>query len=450
MLPLRSWIFYFLPPRGKLALSNNGFIDQLAFDGMRKHLLQDFDRVFVFDLQGNIRRDSMRDGIPLGEKHTVFGLAAMVGITITILVRNKKRYEDHRLYYQTVDWRATRDEKFAVLEKHKSALQVDWTNLAPDNRYSWLVPENADEFATFVPMGSKEAKSAKVGAEETIFAYFSRGLETTRDDWVYNFQRDSLERNVKGFIEKYNSEVDRWRRANRPKNIDDFVDNDSTKIKWSSRLKETLVREQYAIFADEKIRKAVYRPYSKKYVFFDEILNHRRGLFPLIFPTLQSESENLTITISDIGSRANTFSALISNVIPDLHLCAAIDAHQSFPFYVYDEDGTNRRENITDWALSHFQQQYADPTITKWDIFYYIYALLHHPAYRERFAANLKRELPRIPMVGRGTQDAETTTPDTPLSTMERVLGGEVAVSQSSIPPSPNSSPPENHLPPCT
>ena len=79
--------------------------------------------------------------------------------------------------------------------------------------------------------------------------------------------------------------------------------------------------------------------------------------------------------------------------------CApGLDAHQCFPFYVYDEDGTNRRENITDWALKHFREHYGNKKITKWDIFYYVYGLLHHPGYRQRFAENLKRELPRIPL----------------------------------------------------
>ena len=73
---------------------------------------------------------------------------------------------------------------------------------------------------------------------------------------------------------------------------------------------------------------------------------------------------------------------------------------QWFPFYEYDEDGSNRRENITDWALNQFRTHYSDPNITKWDIFHYVYAVLHHPEYRERYAANLKRELPRIPFVG--------------------------------------------------
>jgi predicted helicase len=90
----------------------------------------------------------------------------------------------------------------------------------------------------------------------------------------------------------------------------------------------------------------------------------------------------------------------VSEKIPELHFGASTDGFQCFPFYTYAEDGTHRRENITDWALEQFGSHYADPSITKWDIFHYICAILHHPEYRERYAANLRRELPRIPFVG--------------------------------------------------
>ena len=104
----------------------------------------------------------------------------------------------------------------------------------------------------------------------------------------------------------------------------------------------------------------------------------------------------MAIVASAVGFRA-PYSALAVSRIPELHLCASTDGFQSFPFYAYDEDGNNRRENITDWALEEFRKHYNDPSITKWDIFHYTYALLHSPEYRERYAANLKRELPRIP-----------------------------------------------------
>ncbi len=380
-------------------VSNSGFIDKKICDGMRKHLLDDFSRIYIIDLKGDIRKDSMRDGIPLGEKHTVFGLAAMVGISIAVLVRNRKHAE-HKLFYSSVDWRSTREEKFEFLRQHveidgkKNALNtVAWQELQPDVNHTWLVPENADEYASYLPMGSKEIKKTKGEIAGTLFKTYSLGLNTNRDNWAYNFDPIYLGKKITESIEIYNSEIDRWKRAKKPKNIDNFVINDEAKIKWSSRLKETFVREEYASFDESKIRTSIYRPFTKQYAFFDKIFNQRQGFLPRIFPDLESEKDNCVICV--VNEPQIPFSAQITNCIPALHYGGR--QTQCFPFYIYDLDGTNRRENITGWALAQFRARYGDESIIKWDIFYYIYALLHHPEYRERYANNLNRDLPRIP-----------------------------------------------------
>lgn len=105
------------------------------------------------------------------------------------------------------------------------------------------------------------------------------------------------------------------------------------------------------------------------------------------------ESQNEVICLSESGAN-KSFHCLSVNALPDFHLTGDT---QCFPFYTYAEDGGNRRENITDWALGQFRERYKDNHISKWDIFHYVYAILHHPQYREKYAANLRRELPRIP-----------------------------------------------------
>jgi predicted helicase len=227
---------------------------------------------------------------------------------------------------------------------------------------------------------------------------------------------------MKKFGEDYNAEVDRYKRAGRPNDVDNFVRLNL--LKWDGTLKGHLKNTHYSEFDDQYIRTALYRPFTKEHLYFDRLFLNSIYLQHHIFPTPATEQENRVIVMSDIGYRATTFSALITNAIPDLHLCAAVDAHQCFPFYVYDEDGSNRRENITDWALAQFQARYDSPqatltpgtspsgrgetgavrVISKWDIFYYVYGLLHHPDYRTKFADNLKRELPRIPLVGPGVR----------------------------------------------
>jgi predicted helicase len=181
-----------------------------------------------------------------------------------------------------------------------------------------------------------------------------------------------------------------------PKEIDSFVNY--SLLKWSRNLKSELKRGKMLEFNPSNIRTGLYRPFVKQYLYFAPVVIDERGQLAHFFPEKIAELENRVICISDVGYRS-TFSVLATNVLPDHHLCATTDIFQTFPYFVYDEDGTNRRENITDWALAQFRSHYEDATITKWDIFHYVYALLHHPAYRSTYGANLKRDLPHIPFV---------------------------------------------------
>ena len=376
-------------------VTNNGFLDGIAFDGMRKHLYQDFNRIYILDLKGNVRKDSMREGIPIGEKHTVFGLAAMVGITVTFFVKSR-HYHDHKIYYSGTDWKATRQEKFNRVESAISINGIEWKEITPDKKHTWLTEGLHAEFDTFLPMGSKEAKVANGVVADVIFKNYSLGVSTNRDAWVCNFNHNTLTDNMNKMIETYNDQVFKWeRKLDRDANVDDFVISDDTKIKWSRNLKRELKRIRIAEYTEDKVRNLLYRPFTKSHLFFDRIMNDEVSHFPSIFPTPETESENKVICVPSKGGRAN-FWCYLTTIIPNLTI-TSIDGNQCFPFYTYDEDGANRQENITDWALTEFRTHYGDDTITKWDIFHYTYALLHHPDYREKYQANLKRDLPHIP-----------------------------------------------------
>jgi predicted helicase len=196
-------------------------------------------------------------------------------------------------------------------------------------------------------------------------------------------------------INTYNHHVLEWNNSKLQK-IDNFVTYDDAKISWSEGLKHCLARYIPIEFKETQFRMALYRPFTKQYLYFDKYLNERRYQMPWFFPIENSERENRIICLTDRGSE-KPFMAMMSNQITDLHIVGAGCSSQCFPFYTYDEDGSNRRENITDWALEQFRAQYSDTNISKWDIFHYVYAVLHHLQYREAYAANLKRELPRIP-----------------------------------------------------
>ncbi len=403
-------------------ITNNSFINDFSFDGMRKHLQEDFSHLYVLDLRGNIRKDSMRDGIPLGEEHTIFGLAAMVGISVTFFVRGK-HINDSKIFYTTVDFRATRIEKFDLIENAQTIFNLTWDELAPNRKNTWLTDDLSDAFETYLPIGTKEAKS---GAGEAIFSTYGRGVATSRDAWAYNFDAATVEQNMSRLIDVYNEHVFRYTRLNPKPKTNDFIETDHTKISWSRDLKQDLERGSFAEFKTEKIRESLYRPFSKRLLFFDRILNEEVYQFPSFLPTPDKQVENFIICVSDKASE-KPFTSIMTNTIANLVLSGGFGMPtQCFPFYTYTAApqppggseppgglAYTRRENITDWALDQFRTTYATaprlvqsqrldqspPPLTKWHIFHYVYALLHHPTYRETYAANLRRELPRIPFV---------------------------------------------------
>ena len=381
-------------------VSNNSFVDDNSFDGMRKNLGKDFHRIYVLDLKGNVRRDSMRDGKPIGEEHTVFGLGAMVGISICFLVRNPAKPE-RSIFAHEVAWDATRAEKFAVLDKAQSVGNVAWKKIEPDRKHTWLGSGGGELFDTFMPIGDPETKGDRGANSTTIFNRYSLGVGTNRDEWVYAWDADVLATRMEAFVETYNAERVRWHKSRKAeRHLDGFLDADARHIKWSSRLKECLLSNQVAVYSADKIRTALFRPFTRKWLYFDSILNHRQGGFRDFAPHAKSDKENRIICASARGMRT-PFTALMTTGLADLHVGEVKDGFQCFPFYTYDGEDGSRRENIPLSTLVRFQNHYGDEKINKWDIFHYVYAVLHQPEYRTRYAANLRRELPRLPLVGK-------------------------------------------------
>jgi len=368
-------------------VSNNSFIDQIAFDGMRKHLQKDFDVIYVVDLGGNVRKNPQLSGTT----HNVFGI--QVGVSINLLIRKGKSTQPAQIYYRRVDefWR--KEEKYEYLDKSSDCGKIDWQLIKPDRKYTWLREGLQDEFETFIPMGDKKIKSSHM-EEGVIFNLFSRGVSTSRDAWAYNFNREELAENIKHTIANYNEQMVRWsQRSDSSVSLDNFVTSDDSQISWSGDLKDHLKRRIALQYNHDAVRLSIYRPFTCSFLYFDPHLNNRRYQFPSILPTPETEKESHVIAVTNHSQIP--FVVYIVNYLP----CADVGGRpgQGFPFYTYDKDGSNRQENITDWALREYRRHYQDDTITKWDIFYYIYGILHHPIYRQRYAANLKRELPRIP-----------------------------------------------------
>jgi predicted helicase len=322
-------------------VSNNSFVDQHAFDGMRKHLAQDFQKIDHIDLHGNVRRNPKLSGTT----HNVFGIQVGVGITLAI----KKRGAERTVRYHRVPEMWRRREKLDFLAKP----EIAWQAVPPDPQHRWIVPEHSDEYRMSL-------------AIQDLFQIHSRGVQTARDEVVYDWARDKLAKRIERFISDYNGEVHRHK-----------SDPDADwpgHLKWSRDLKQDALRGRMGEFADSKLRACLYRPFTKKWLFFDRLLNEEIYQWPKIC------GPSICLT----AHTQVPFSALSADVLPN----EAVGGRQGQCFPL---------SYLKDSAVSQFRTHYSDESITKEDVFPYIYALLHHPGYRERYAENLKRELPRIP-----------------------------------------------------
>jgi predicted helicase len=368
-------------------VSNNSFVDHGAFDGMQKHLLRDFTRIYHVDLHGDVNRDRTLSGT----QHNVFGI--QVGVGITIAVRESGEHtNDHSLFYHRVPERWTRNQKLAWLADRKDIGNVELRQLPP---YTWLELETAEEFDVLIPLGTKDAKKMDDLNAHAIFKSYTVGVLTARDEVAYDFNRDALVTRMEQFVEGYNAEVDRYKRTKEKQkkkiDIDKFVRED---LKWTHNLKQSLKVERYASTEDSSYRRSLYRPFCKKWLFFDRMLNERVYLTPSLFPTEETELENLVLCCTTHTQMP--FTCMATNCLPN----EAVGGRNGkcFGLYEYSGDGSQRADNITDWALGEFRDHYNDKGISKRDIFDYVYAMLHHPKYRDRFAENLQKEIPRLPM----------------------------------------------------
>lgn len=397
--------------RGVIGFVTNGyFIDGNAMDGLRACLTDEFSSLYVFNLRGNQRTSgevSRREG------GKIFGSGARTPVAITIMVKNPDETTPATLRYHDIGDYLSREDKLRSIARFSSisgiARQGDWTTITPNSDHDWI-NQRDPAFEAFVPIGDK-GKGTR-----SIFSQYSGGLKTNRDTWCYSFSNASLNGNMSRMLKFYGKQLAAFRRIAEPmaageraKAAQDFIDTDTTQIQWSGGLLADLSRLTERRFNAEATRIGQYRPFCKQWVYFDRYLNERVYRLPLMFPS--AEAENVLICTTAAGTR-DSFSAFISNVVPDVHMSDKSGSSQCFPLYIYDMadeasdlkyakseavDGYHRRDAITDATLKTYQGAYGKK-VAKEDIFYYVYGILHSPEYRQRFAADLKKMLPRIPL----------------------------------------------------
>ncbi len=395
------------------------FVEAASFDGLRRCLVDEFSSIYIFHLRGDQRASSGELSRKEGGK--IFGSGSRAPIAISFLVKNPGRSNQNLVHFFDIGNYLSREQKLAKLDELVSISGISsleaWQRIELD-QHGDLLRQRNESFSTFISIGDKQ------GNETKIFENYSKGIDTSKDAWCYNFSAQGLSENIALCVDFYNAERKRYQesysnvsRDLRP-DLDEFLTFDSKKISWGRALKNDILRNKPLVFDSNSIVRALYRPFTKTWMYFNRRMNNMIYQMHRIFP--DASSENLVICMNAVGAQKE-FSVLVANNVPDLHL---MQTGQCFPLYLYGESepeaaesstdqpalfgetgkpepasATRRRDAITAEGLTHFQSAYPNEDITREGIFYYVYGLLHSPDYRQLFADNLGKELPRIPRV---------------------------------------------------
>lgn len=400
-------------------VTNAGFLEANTADGLRKCLVDEYSSIYVFHLRGNQRTQGEQSRKEGGK---IFGSGSRAPIAITLLIKNPDAKESGKIYFHDIGDYLTQKEKLERIKFFSSTKGITenelWQSITPDHHGDWL-SQRDDKFYDFIKIGNKKEK-----LESTIFDNYAMGVGTSRDAWCLNFSSKTVSMQMSKFIRFYNQEVIRFKAVHgsdslkkRQDVVTNFLSSDDKKISWSSSLVPKVAKLEMGQFNESKIVMGSYRPFTKHWFYFDGMFNHRVSQMPKIFP--KDSIDNLVIATTGRGE-AHGFSSFISNKVNELKF---MYNSQCFPLYLYEkteddtihvgdngelfaeksapksEDGYTRKEGISDEGLTHFKVAYPNETLNKEDIFYYVYGLLHSPDYRERYADNLSKELPRIPCV---------------------------------------------------
>lgn len=408
-------------------VTNAGFLESNASDGLRSCLAKEFSNLYIFHLRGNARTSGERRR---KEKDNVFGQGTRTPIAITVLVKNPKAKHKGEIKIHDIGDYLTYEEKLRIIAESKdlnSLTKSDaWQDIIPDEFNDWMNQRDLN-FDTYINIGDKKDKNAI-----KIFGNHSNGVVSSRDAWVFNYSKSKLKAQCQSMIDFYNTEVSRYKSENRELSTDDiktFVKKEETKISWGGgNWQSSFKKHEMQKLKKTDINLVMYRPYTKMNHFSARNFNHSFYSMKEIFPS--SEAHNLVFCTTGKGA-TKEFSTLITNTLPDYEM---ISKGQCFPLYLYEniEDSDDikvsnnfeltlasdakvdsdeyivtdsqgnplyrRKDAITNEGLAHFADYY-DNHINKDDLFYYIYGLLHSEDYRERYAENLSKQLPNIPRV---------------------------------------------------
>ncbi|GAA9850801.1 hypothetical protein VN0604_13570 [Helicobacter pylori] len=385
-----------LKDRGVLGfVVNGGFIDSKSGDGFRKCVAKEFSHLYVLNLRGNARtsgeeRKKEGDGI--------FDSGSKATIAIVFFVKDRSVKNSTIHYYDIGDY-LTREAKLNKLAEFEDLDSVPFEKITPNNKGDWI-NQREDAFDKLIPL-----KRDKKLNNDSVFDINSGGVVSGRDPWVYNFSKNALRCSVQKCMDTYNADLKHFNECfreafkQRTKGVksdqlykqlnDKEITTDKTKIAWTRALKQEFIKNKNLQESHkDRIRLALYRPFNKQWLYFDKNLNEEQSQLKKLFP--DKDAQNVVIN-AGVGN-GKDFSALVSDAIPDIHFIGDANA---YPLYYYDDLG-NRHYAISGYALNLFRKHYEDNSIAEEEIFYYIYAILHHKGYLKKYKNSLAKEAPRI------------------------------------------------------
>ncbi|MDN5543841.1 MAG: DEAD/DEAH box helicase [Rhodococcus sp. (in: high G+C Gram-positive bacteria)] len=397
-------------------VSNGGWMDNNSADGVRLSLADEYSRIYVYNLRGNQRTAG---DLSRKEGGKIFGSGSRNTVAILIGVKNPAHIGDCEIFYRDIGNYLSREDKLRIIDDG-TLDTVDWQPITPNSHGDWASQRN-HEYLTWPVIGTKQPEPGQI----SVFKTLSGGMASGRDAWVCNYSRSSLTQNVRYLTDNYANELTQFLRyAERSaitsptkSDVERFLKDhpaaaDPTYIKWSISLQSRFASQTQIGYSDDFMFTGLYRPFQRHYVYANPKLNHSLYRLPSLFPT--PSHKNIGFYVVGTGSD-KPFSAMMTNSIPDLSFWGS-GSGQFFPRWTYikceptsgeldfeststldvDEYGYRRIDNITDGILMLYRSAIGDQ-ITKDEIFYYVYGLLHDPAYREKYAADLKKMLPHIP-----------------------------------------------------
>ncbi|MGL2476525.1 type ISP restriction/modification enzyme [Helicobacter pylori] len=372
---------------------NGSFIDSKNADGFRKCVAKEFSHLYVLNLRGNARTSGETFKKEGGK---IFDSGSRATIAIIFFVKDKGA-PNHTIFYYEVEDHLKREAKLHLLAQFENLDLVPFEKITPNDKGDWINQRN-DDFEKLIPL-----KRDKTLQNDSIFDINSGGVMSGRDPWVYNFSPNALSKSVQNCIDTYNADLKRFnevfreafkqrtkgiKSADRYKHLSDQeITTDKTKIAWTRSLKKGFIKNTnlQEKSSEERMRLSLYRPFNKQWLYWDKNLNEEQYQLPKIFPDKSARNVVINTTIRN-------FSALVSDAIPDTHFIGDTNA---YPLYYYDDLG-NRYNAISGYALNLFRRHYKDNAITEEEIFYYIYAILHHKGYLEKYKNSLAKEAPRV------------------------------------------------------